>query len=339
MKRLILYFSLIALIASSCRQAEEKKRVEDDQTSRSVSPVELVTKKINQDSTSASLYLERARLYLEAGEVNSALSDVNEALGINDNLPEAYLVLADAYMATGKLGSSLEALVKAEKMDPDNPTIFLKQAEIYLILREYGSTFEYIGKALKIDDYNPVAFFMRGYTLLETGDTLAAVRDFMKAIEQDQSYYEAFMQLGYLYSLEMDPLAVGYYRNAASIRPGSPEPYYSIGMYYQETGQADKAIEAYEQLLTVDSEYPDAYYNLGYIHLVYLQDFESASIYFSDVIERQPLRVDAYYNRAYSYELSGNYDDARRDYKKTLELDPGYEKAIEALNRLDRMTL
>ena len=76
-------------------------------------------------------------------------------------------------------------------------------------------------------------------------------------------------------------------------------------------------------------------YNLGYINLVYLQDFGTAVDYFTRVIELAPSYAEAYYNRAFSYEMSGKIIKAVADYKKTLELKTNYTKAIEALNRLD----
>ncbi len=108
-------------------------------------------------------------------------------------------------------------------------------------------------------------------------------------------------------------------------------------MFYQQNEEFDNAIRNYENLLTIYPDYIEAYYNLGYINLVYLKDFPLAIRYFSDAIDRNTKYVDAWFNRGYCYELSNNYTEARKDYKKCLQLDPTYDRAIEGLNRLDRV--
>ncbi len=73
------------------------------------------------------------------------------------------------------------------------------------------------------------------------------------------------------------------------------------------------------------------------INLVYLKDFEAAVKFFSKSISLDPKYTDAYFNRGYSYELMGDFINARKDYQKALELFPNYERSIKGLNRLDSM--
>lgn len=323
---------ILALAATSCRQGERKATVPG--TDDDLSEIEVLNRSIGQDTSNASLLNERARYHLEQGDVNKALADINAALQSEPRNATYYVTLSDIYMTMGKLNNCIEALEKAEELDPENTAGLLKQAEVYLILREYTRTIDYVKRALEIDDYNPVAYFIRGYTLLETGDTLKAVRDFMKAVEQDQQYYEAYMQLGLLYAMKNDPLAVGYYRNAINARPADPEPYYFLGMYHQENADISRAIQAYEQLLTIDPDYVDAYYNLGYLNLVYLKDYDMAVRYFTDVVIRDPRRTEAWYNRGYAHELSGDTRAARKDYQEALDVTLNYPLAVEGMNRI-----
>ncbi|MCF8386954.1 MAG: tetratricopeptide repeat protein, partial [Bacteroidales bacterium] len=58
--------------------------------------------------------------------------------------------------------------------------------------------------------------------------------------------------------------------------------------------------------------------------------------YFNAAIEIDPAYAKAYYNRGYCNELMGNFAQARKDYQRTMDIIPNYEKAIEGLNRLDR---
>jgi tetratricopeptide (TPR) repeat protein len=110
-------------------------------------------------------------------------------------------------------------------------------------------------------------------------------------------------------------------------------------MFYQENDQYDKALETYAILGRIDTTFKNAPYNTGYIYLVYLKDFQQAARFFSQAIKKDPGYAEAYYNRGFAYELSNQFDMARSDYKMTLKLKTNYQKAIDGLNRLDKMRL
>jgi tetratricopeptide (TPR) repeat protein len=110
-------------------------------------------------------------------------------------------------------------------------------------------------------------------------------------------------------------------------------------MYYQETGNYEMAIQIYNSILDIEPDFYVALYNIGYVNLVYLQDFEEAIDYFTRTLDIDPEYADAYYNRGFAFELLKDVENSRKDYKKTLEFSPNYEKAIDGLNRIDEYLL
>lgn len=229
-----------------------------------------------------------------------------------------------------------DALDKALKIDPNNKQAIQKLAELYLILQDYDKTYETVNKALEADNFNPIAYYIRGFALLEQADTLGAIDALKMAVYQDQGFYDAYLQLGLIFSALQNPLAAEYFNTAINISPESLEPYYNLGLYYQENGQVKKAISTYRMILEMQPHHVNTIYNLGYINLVYVQDFETAIGFFTEVIQIEPSYAGAYYNRGYTYEMLGKNNLAREDYKKTLEIETNYTKAIDGLNRLDR---
>ena len=87
----------------------------------------------------------------------------------------------------------------------------------------------------------------------------------------------------------------------------------------------------------MDTTFRDAHYNIGYINLVYLLDFKAASECFTKAIEIDSLYAESWYNRGLSYEQLKEYQKAYEDYQKALKLKVNYDKAIEGLNRLDKL--
>lgn len=331
-----LLFLLLSFLVVSCRPAGEKKKVQEAVSVDSLNAeAESLNVKIMADSGNPDNYYQRAKVYLDQKEINKALSDIGKAIDLNDKDARYYVTLADLYLVMGKIPNCLEALRKAEEIDPKNNDALLKLAEVYLILKDYQSAFNYTKKALDLESINPVAYFIRGFAYMEQGDTTLAVKSFMAAADQDQNYYDAYIELGLLYSSKKNPLAMEYLQTAVKIEPNRTEGYYLLGMAYQEQEVISKASETYEKLLVIDPDYEEAYYNLGYINLVYNQDFEQAIQYFGKAISLDPGNTDAYFNRGYSFELAGDPVSARNDYRKALELSPNYERAVNGLNRLD----
>lgn len=336
--RFWIIFAFAGFCLSSCQSCNERKA--NDQLKQDVngsSEIEILNQKIKADTLNPVLYYDRSRYYLAGQDINNALADINKAIQLDDEQASYFVALSDIYLAMGKLPACLDALKKAEGMDPADNEALLKLAEVYLILKDYSNTFEYTKKALDLDLINPVAHFIRAYAYMEVGDTALAIQNFQAAADQDQNYYEPYIELGSLYLIRKNPVATGYFQTAIRIDPNRTEGYYLLGMTYQEMENIPEAIDSYEKLLAIAPDFKHAHYNLGYINLVYVNDFEKAIHYFTEAISLDPVYTDAYFNRGYSYELMGDFANARKDYLKALDIVPNYERSIDGLNRLDKL--
>ena len=296
-----------------------------------------LNKQISADDKEPRLLNERAKLYLALKEINQALNDINKALQIDPKKADYFITLSDIYLLMGQPQNCEEALQKAVSVDPGNLNANLKLANLYLIVKDYKKVDQYVKEVLTLDKTNAPARFTRAMALLETGDTAHAVGDLMDAVRMNQAYFDAYLLLGELFATRKDPLAAGYFNNALRIRPGSKEALYNLGMFYQESRQYARAIGTYQVLSKVDTTFRDAPYNIGYINLVYLQNFRQAIEYFTKAIARDPKYAEAWYNRGLSYEQLKDYQKAYDDYQKTLKLKVNYDKAISGLNRLDKV--
>lgn len=329
---------ILALFAFCTVSCSNKNKTNETTPINDSIPAELalLNKQINGDPDNPDLYNKRAKYYSGLQKFDEALSDINKALILDSSKADYFLTLSDIYFGTGKIKNCQAAIQKSINIDPNYSDGLLKMAELQLYFKEYKKTIEYINKALDINNINAKAYFMKGMTYKEMGDTAKAVSNFIKATDQDNEYYHAYIQLGIIFATKHNKLAEDYYNNALRLNPKSIEALYGLGMYYQEDAEYNKAITAYDSILTINPNYKQAHFNLGYIHLVYLRIFPKAIKHFTDAINCDPNYAEAYYNRGYCFELSGNKNSAKADYKKALEIKSNYQKAIDGLNRLDR---
>lgn len=326
-------FSLIFLLSACTHTMDhDNSNVQADTT---MSLMEKLDLKISVDSLNPDLFHQRAACYLKEDKLNNALRDIYQAIKLDPQNYSHYLTLSDVYLYMGKPDEARETIYKAIDMAPMSEEPYLKMAEYYLALRQYPAVFEYIKQAIIIEPYQPRAYFVRAYARLEYGDTLKALPDLHKAVEQDQHFFDAYLLLGNVYQQQNNSIFLDYFNNALAIQPSNIDLLFTIGLACQSFGQPGNAIAAFQRIISIDSTNAKAYYNLGYVYFISMEAYDTAVALFSRAIESDPLFTEAYYNRGLSYEIMEDLEKAHSDYAQTLRVHPNYPKAIEAMNRLD----
>ena len=322
---------LMAAAGISCRHSAADHRYEGLDTAL----VQLY-KQLEKHPKDADLHMKLSDYYKERMLLDSALNHALISVRLDSNNADRYVQLSDIYLAMKETDLCEDMLEKAIRIDKNNGEAYLKLAELHFLFRRYDEADDVISKALALNDYNPKAHFIQGWILREQGDTSAAIRSYMKAVDQNSQYFEAYEELAHLYHVRHNPLAIQHYKNALRIRPNDIQTQYNMAMYYQETGDDRQALEQYNRILQVVPHNRIVLYNIGWIHLTRLEDYGEAIRYFTRAIEQDTTYLEAVYSRGISFECQGDYKSARQDFAYTLHLNPQYEPAIEALNRLDR---
>jgi superkiller protein 3 len=202
------------------------------------------------------------------------------------------------------------------------------------MMKDYEKAIFNLNQALLIDKLNPTAYYIRGWVLKETGDTIHAVEAYKKAIELKSDYEQPFEELGLLYAQKGDRLAVEYLSSTININPKNIQAMYALGLFYQEHGAIQQALDLYKQILDINPNYINAINNVGYINLYEKKQYEDAIACFDKVIAIDSSFLKAWLNRASTYEAINDKQKAKADYKKVLEIDPKHEYAKQHFGEL-----
>ncbi|MFW6224550.1 MAG: tetratricopeptide repeat protein, partial [Bacteroidota bacterium] len=313
-----------------------KKKEPPKQDTTEVSEMEAVNRRIKATPDDADLYHKRAELHMENARINKALSDINTAIEKGGRKADYIITLSDIYFAMGQVTKTEQALQSVLIEDNDHLDALLKMAQLHLYRGNHNQAFSFLNRALSFAPGDERIYFISGMINKDKGDTDKAIRDFHRATEQDQEFYDAFIQLGIIAAEQDDSLAVLYYENALDARPESQEALYNLGFFYQDQERYEKAIDTYNRLLDVNPQNINAYYNLGYINLTVMENYQKAEEYFSRVLDIDPQNVNAVYNLGYALELQGDIEEARKHYRQTLEMEENFRLGIQGLNRLDQ---
>lgn len=337
MRFLSIVFSIsIFVFLTGCQTGGSNSNPESEQENAPVDSLQVLTRMIKEDSLNFKYYADRARIYVQKGEVDPALRDLNKAIELKPDDAGLFVLLGDVYFIIGKKEGSLTSYKKALRMEPENMAPVVKLAETYLILKDYEEAAKYIDLMISKDVNNKKAYYLKGIQLMETGDTAQALINLKIAGNLDSTYYEAFMQTGSLYTAKKDSLAIDFYKAALKARPDDERALLLLALSYQYNNNFDKALDTYQQIERLNPSNKTAFFNSGYIYMVEKQNFDSAVVAFQHAIDIDPSYVEAVYNLGRIYEEQGDYRAAKTQYKQALELETNYPLAVEGLNRLDR---
>ncbi|PKP52810.1 MAG: hypothetical protein CVT92_06960 [Bacteroidetes bacterium HGW-Bacteroidetes-1] len=323
-----LFFILLFLSCENNTKTTEK-------ISEPIGELEHINKRIKADSTNTLLYNERASFFLESNQIDKALMDINKALQYDSKNASVFLNLAEVYFAMGRPENCSSALLKAADLDSENPKPFLKLAELNLVLEKFDMALAYTDKSLDRSSFNPEAFYVRGAVFIAKQDTVSALKNFKLALDQKEDFFEPMMQLGVIYSQQRNHIAEQYLKKAIFTYPEAIQARYQLAMYLQDNENVAEAILHYDTILMTSPQNKFALYNLGYVHLVYLEDFTTAVQYFDDALVSDPNYLDALYNKGRALEELGKFVVAKEVYNDVLRRSPSHDLAIQALNRID----
>lgn len=340
MKKLLVLIA-ISISLFSCKPGdggvvEDSKRA--DSLSKIINSPELIAlnKKILDNPDDASLYNERAKIYLQFKQLEDAINDAKRAIRIDTTNAAFYLTEADVFFAANETRNAKDVLESVVKKFPENTDGLLKLGELYYFVKQYENAFAKINQALKVNENLAKGYYLKGNIYKEIGDTGKAISSLETAIEQDNKNPGIFLDLGLIYAAKKNPLAFEYYDNAISLNPLNSEALYAKAKLFQDINQIKDAVVLYERILKNEPTHTFTLYNLGAIEFGVNKNPKKAIDYFTNAINSNPKYTQAYFARGVCYQELKDNDNARADYSMCLQLTPNYEPAIDGLNALGK---
>lgn len=132
-------------------------------------------------------------------------------------------------------------------------------------------------------------------------------------------------------------LAVSLYKRSISLYP-TAEAYTFLGWAYRYQGKLEEAIEECKKAIATDPSFGNPYNDIG-AYLIELNRAEEAVPWLEKAIASK--RYDTYhypwYNLGRVYLKQEMFNKARDCFRKSLEIEPTYDLAVEAVTRLRRL--
>ena len=325
----------IALMTShwGCKEDESGTTGEDSTVMTGDPDYDAITTALKDNPANADLYFKRARVSYDIEDYPAAIQDLARALVLDSTNLEYHYLLSDVYLRDFKSQMALNTLERAAAIDPAGTKTQLKLAELQLILRQYDAVYQTLGKVMEKDPQNTDALFLLGMTYDEQGNKTRAIQSFQTVTELESQNSDAWIMLGKLYAREENPLAGQCFDNAIAIDSNNLAAWHAKAFYLQDAGKVSEALDLYNTMHALNSQYPEAYLNAGILYLE-IDSTEKARNEFHILSKVDPSNPLSYYYLGVIAESRGEISKALHQYNQAYRLSPDFQRAKSAITRL-----
>ena len=329
----ILCALLLALQFMACNEGSETQNDSVEMVNTGNPTIDGISLKIKQNPTDASLYAARAEAFYEIDGYDEAIADLADALKLDSINADYHHLLADVYLDYFKSREAITTMERAAQLHPQRIPTLLKLSEFQLILKKHEQSLATADRVLKIDPNNAEAYVMIGLNFETTGDTARAINSYQIAVEKDPDLADIWVKMGQLFAAQNNPIAPRYFENAIEAAPNAIEPLYAKAEYLHLNNKQREALPLLQQITRREPQFVEAYFRMGVIYLE-IDSIDQAYKHFDLAINVDPALAKAYYYRALTSQLKGDLANAKNDYQQTLNLDPKFTRAQQALDKL-----
>ncbi len=240
---------------------------------------------------------------LDAGEYENAFASYS-------NVYDKYPYMTEAIYSIG--------VVKMREGDFDTAVEYFNKA---LVVNE---NHEKSQKALKSVAGN---MFNEGNNFYRRRDYNNALNNYKKVIAIDNSFYQAYYQLGVVETrLKNNRGAINAYTNAVEVKPDFYQGWYGLGLSKKSNGDNQGALSAFQKAIDINPNYAKAYCAMGDIYYK-TNKFDKAKSSCQQAIQADGSYAKPYITLATINIDNEEYDQALSNLEVATELDRNDSKA------------
>ena len=295
-----------------------------------LSLTELISRNIDSDIN----YFKRARIYYDREQFPKALSDINEAIGEQENVGEYFLLRGKINREIGKIDPALEDAERAEALQQNSPELYVLLADILQAKGRFKDASRYLTQAMQMAPHDGAAYYVKGMLEARQGDSLASLASLTYAMNVNPRLLRAYLQSTIINrKLRNYDQALSINNKAIKSFPEMPELYFERGEIYNVLAKPDTAFMYYKKAVALNPRYADALFKMA------VYEMKEKYYYRALVSLKQLQKVNPDFRQinnmmGYCYEKTGNYPTAREFYTISLTLDENDRDAHNGLWRI-----
>ena len=199
---------------------------------------------------------------------------------------------------------------------------------------EYEKAIAAFSDLLENDKNNPNILNNIGLCYMKLADDENASEYFIKSLSFNPKAVQTYINLSDVYYRNNNMIdGINLLENAVTLMPGEIALKHYLSRFYLKDCRYDLAMTELFEILDIDSNNLDAYWDLGNIQFE-LGNYESAAENYETVLEQITTNAVMYYQTAITYEAADNIDKAISNHLKALSCNENFEPSYKKLGIL-----
>ena len=246
-------------------------------------------------------------------------------------LPSCKSDSAQKSNATGD--AQIDGLTSKINGDPNNADLYYLRAKAYYDKAGYDKAILDLKHALSIDSLNPDYYHLLSDSYLDYYNSKEAMGTMLKVLTLYPERVPSLLKMAELkYILEDYDGSILTINEVVRLDPQNAEGYFMLGMNMKAINETERAINAYQTAVEMDSKLTDAWISLG--ELYENKKDPKALDYYESAIISNPNSKEALHAKAFYLQNHGKIKDAKQIYRDIIMMDKNYSDAYLNLGLL-----
>lgn len=320
----------IATVLLACVACNNNSK-QDDPLSKA--PYDRVTDSIHKAPNDAGLYYRRGTLLYRNGEMALAEKDLRTTWQLNAS--EEHALRLTTVLKQKNSDTAIAFLQQALKKLPQSISLHILLAKGYESKNQPGRALAICNEVIKQFPGQIDALVLKSELLKQQDKNTEALSVLELAYSYAPDDVDLVHQLAFNYAEAKDPkvLSLADSLIKVDVEKRHAEPYYFKGLYFENRGNYKEAIQYFDEAISHDYNFLDAYLDKGQTYYVQ-KKYEDALKTFQLTTTVFPSEALPYFWMGKTQQALGKKEDARLNYQRAYGLDKTFDEAKDSVNRL-----
>ena len=219
--------------------------------------------------------------------------------------------------------------------------IYWLRGNFYFDMGKYDISIKELTMSINLDPTEKNVYYNRGMAYNRIGEFEKAISDFTKAIELGNLSPDDYYERGFAwYMLGKYQEAISDFNNCEKLGGDYPEINYFMGEMTYEYLYFQNAIEYFKTYLQEGNNEIRRLHSIFKIGVsyYYLGEYNNAFIQFNELQKYEPDYLGTFIYKGMTYMATGDYQNARQNLEKAIEIDSHNRLALLQLGNLEYLT-
>ena len=278
---------------------------------------------LKNDPDNAIAHYQEGLAYDQLGDSSKAEADWRSAVQLRSDLVEAHRALAGVAIRRGDPGGLAQEAEQIIAIQPAAPDGYLLRAVADIDRKQYATADEYIKRSLEREPRNPAAYVQLGNLRMAQNQLAEAQKAYQQALDLDPNLTEALGGVLNVDLVQKQPdKAVATARAQVAKYPKNVGFHIMLGQLLMEQKKDLAGAETeFKQASDLDKKSGEALVKLGVVQNA-RGAADDALQTFSEGSKTNPKEVAFYLLAGGIYESRQDWDHAKQQYQKVLEIQP-----------------